>query len=190
MFSKKSHPPRLFQPQRLVIWQLFAHQLAPRLFQPPRLLKRWEYFFKIWILKTLYCTFSRHGKNKFVVGAAIAGAGLLTGNKGITSLGTNVAALGKVIYPKYSKHWLFTVANCVCSKLLNHGLNNGLLFSLFKFFGQKNILNQLENSGLKSRFLFLFNISVLIDIQFNLPEISPFLVCPNGLGEHLFSKII
>merc|ERR1712037_350148 len=35
-----------------------------------------------------------HGKNKFVVGAAIAGAGLLTGNKGITSLGTNVAALG------------------------------------------------------------------------------------------------
>merc|ERR1712129_510633 len=35
-----------------------------------------------------------HGKNKFVVGAAIAGAGLLTGNQQITSLGTNVAALG------------------------------------------------------------------------------------------------
>ena len=28
------------------------------------------------------------------------------------------------------------------------------MFSLFKFFGWKNILNQLENSGLKSRFLF------------------------------------
>ena len=50
----------------------------------------------------------------------------------------------KVIYPKYSKHWLSTVAHtidCVCSKILNHGLNHGLLFSLFKFFGRKNILN-------------------------------------------------
>ena len=25
--------------------------------------------------------------------------------------------------------------DCVCSKILNHGLNHGLLFSLFKFFG-------------------------------------------------------
>ena len=50
----------------------------------------------------------------------------------------------KVIYPKYSKHWLSTVArtiDCVCSKILNHGLNHGLLFSLFKFFGWKNIVN-------------------------------------------------
>ena len=55
----------------------------------------------------------------------------------------------KVIYPKYSKHWLSTVAHtidCVWSKILNHGLNHGLLFSLFKFFGWKNILNLLENS--------------------------------------------
>ena len=31
----------------------------------------------------------------------------------------------KVIYPKFSKHWLSTVAHtidCVCSKILNHGL--------------------------------------------------------------------
>ena len=53
--------------------------------------------------------------------------------------------LTKVIYPKYSKHWLSTVAHtiidCVCSKLLNHGLNHELLFSVFKFFGWKNILN-------------------------------------------------
>ena len=44
----------------------------------------------------------------------------------------------KVIYPKYSKHRLSTVAHtidCVCSKILNHGLTYGLLFSLFKFFG-------------------------------------------------------
>ena len=69
-----------------------------------------------------------------------------------------------IVYPKYSKHWLSTVAHtidCVCSKILNNGLNHGLLFSIFKFFGWKNILNQLENSGLKSRFLSLFSISVL-----------------------------
>jgi hypothetical protein len=40
----------------------------------------------------------------------------------------------KVIYLKYSKHWLCTVAytiDCVCSKMLNHGLNHGLYLSLF-----------------------------------------------------------
>jgi hypothetical protein len=55
----------------------------------------------------------------------------------------------KVIYPKYSKHWPYTVAhtiNWVCSKMLNHGLNHGLLLSLFKFFGWKYILNWI-NSG-------------------------------------------
>merc|ERR1712172_237008 len=35
-----------------------------------------------------------HGKNKFIAGAGIAGLGLLTGNAGITSLGTNLAGLG------------------------------------------------------------------------------------------------
>ena len=37
----------------------------------------------------------------------------------------------KVIYPKYSKHWPYTMAytiDCVCSKILNHGL----FHSLFK----------------------------------------------------------
>ena len=41
----------------------------------------------------------------------------------------------KVIYPKYSKHWLYNVAHtidCLCSKMLNHGLNHGLFLSLFK----------------------------------------------------------
>jgi hypothetical protein len=44
----------------------------------------------------------------------------------------------KVIHPKYSKHWIYTVVHTidyVCSKILNHGLS----FSLFKFFGWKNI---------------------------------------------------
>jgi len=35
-----------------------------------------------------------HGKNKFIAGAGIAGFGLLTGNTGLTSLGTNLAGLG------------------------------------------------------------------------------------------------
>ena len=41
----------------------------------------------------------------------------------------------KVIYTKYSKHWPYTVAHtldCVCSKMLNHGLNHGFFLSLFK----------------------------------------------------------
>ena len=41
----------------------------------------------------------------------------------------------KVIYPKYSKHWHYTVAytiDCVSSKMLNHGLNHGIFLSLFK----------------------------------------------------------
>ena len=39
------------------------------------------------------------------------------------------------IYPKYSKHWPYTVAHtidCVCSKMLNHGLNHWLFLSPFK----------------------------------------------------------
>ena len=42
---------------------------------------------------------------------------------------------GKVMYPKYSKHWPYTVAHtidCVYCKMLNHGLNHGLFLSLFK----------------------------------------------------------
>ena len=30
--------------------------------------------------------------------------------------------------------WHTQLIDCVCSKILNHGLNHGLLFSLFKFF--------------------------------------------------------
>jgi len=35
----------------------------------------------------------------------------------------------------------------------------------------------------------LLNISVLLDVQANLPETSPFFVCPNGFGEYLFSNV-
>ena len=66
-----------------------------------------------------------------------------------------VSPIAKVIYPKNSKHWPSTVAHSidfVCSKVLNHGLNHGLLFSLFKFWGWKNILNN-GKLKIKTRFL-------------------------------------
>ena len=34
-----------------------------------------------------------------------------------------------------------------------------------------------------------FNISVLLDVQANLPETRPFFVRPNGFGEHLFPNV-
>ena len=54
----------------------------------------------------------------------------------------------KVKYPKYSKQCPYTVAHtidCVCSKMLNHGLNHGLFLSLFKLFGWKYILNWINS---------------------------------------------
>ena len=41
----------------------------------------------------------------------------------------------KVIYPKYSKHWTYTVAHtidCGCSKMISHGLNHELFLSLLR----------------------------------------------------------
>ena len=53
-----------------------------------------------------------------------------------TTCGLSTDPLSKVIKTKYSKHWpYYTVAHtidCVCSKMLNHGLNHGLFLSLFK----------------------------------------------------------
>ena len=37
----------------------------------------------------------------------------------------------KVIYTKYSKCWPYII-NCVCIKMLNHGLNHGFFLLLFK----------------------------------------------------------
>ena len=41
----------------------------------------------------------------------------------------------KVIHTKHFKHWPYTVAHtfeCVCSKILNNGLNHGFFLLLFK----------------------------------------------------------
>ena len=54
---------------------------------------------------------------------------------GVQHFGTIFILKAKVIHPKYSKHWPYTLAHtidCVCSKMLNHGLNHGLFLSLFK----------------------------------------------------------
>ena len=47
----------------------------------------------IWFF-SFYFIIVRHGRNKFNAGAGLAVLGLLTGNAGITSLGTNLAGLG------------------------------------------------------------------------------------------------
>ena len=51
----------------------------------------------------------------------------------------------KVIYPKYSKHWPYTLAHtidCVCSKMLNHGLFQSLfkLISCLKHWIVRHVL--------------------------------------------------
>ena len=79
--------------------------------------------------------------------------------------------------------------DCVCSKILNHGLNYGFIIFTFQVIWVKKHSELIENSGLKSRFFTLFNISVLLDVQANLPESSPFFISPNGFVEH-FSKCL
>ena len=95
----------------------------------------------------------------------------------------------------YQGHILTSVPNlhfpgtlnidCACSKILNHGL----LLPHFKFFGSNNYSKLIENSGLKFRFLFCLTFQFYLMVQANLPETSPFFVCPNGFGEHLFSNV-
>ena len=88
-------------------------------------------------------------------------------------------------------NYLSTVAHtidCVCSKILKHGLNHGLLFPLVKFFGWKNHFRLTWKFRIKIWILILFNISILPDVQANLSDTSPFFVCPNGFGEHLFAN--
>ena len=98
----------------------------------------------------------------------------------------------KVRYPKYSKHGLYTVAhtiNWVCYKILNRGLNPGLLFSLFQVFWMKRHFEWTWKFRIEIQIPVLFNILVLLDVQANLPKTSPYFVCPNAFGENLFSYV-
>ena len=56
---------------------------------------------------------------------------------------------------------------------VNHGL---------KVFGQKYILDSMENSSLNLDHL-------LLGVQANLPETSSFFICPNGCAEQLPSVV-
>ena len=67
---------------------------------------------------------------------AAAAASLTQGINGFKTLQPRwtFQPLAKVINSKYSKHWVYTVAHridCVCSKMLNHGLIHGLNHGLF-----------------------------------------------------------
>ena len=57
--------------------------------------------------------------------------------------------------------------DCGCSIKLNHGLNQRLLFSLFKFF-----LDWIENSALKFRLIKCLRFKILHDVQGYVPATS------------------
>ena len=98
----------------------------------------------------------------------------------------------KVIYPKYSKHWPYLLACTIdwdCSKILNHGFNHGFFILFLKLFDWKYILNWIENSGSKFRLLYCFLFYNYLDVKANLPETSPFFICPNGCVEQLSSNV-
>ena len=62
-----------------------------------------------------------------------------------------------------------------------------MIFTFQCFLCEKTTFNlEIQDQNLDS---YLFNTSVLPDVQANLPEKSPFFVCPNGFGEHLFSNV-
>ena len=101
-------------------------------------------------------------------------------------------AVSKVIHPKYSKHWLYTVAHiidCVCSKILNHGLNHGLFLSLFKFFVWK--YSKLNKFRIKrTRMLHCFRSQVFTWNTSYSDRNQPILICPNDCAEQLFVKCL
>ena len=99
----------------------------------------------------------------------------------------------KVIYPKYSKHWPYTLAHtidCVCSKMLNHGLNHGLVISFnFQVFWMK-IHSKLNKFRIKkNRLLYCFRSRVFTWNTNYSARNQPILICPNGCAEQLFSNV-
>ena len=100
---------------------------------------------------------------------------------------------GKVIYTKYSNHWPNSVAHtidCVCSKMLNHGLNHGLFLSLFKFFGWKYIQIEWIQNKRKIYCYTVSDLRFLLKIQAILPETSPFLFAQMAVLSSSFQMFI
>ena len=94
----------------------------------------------------------------------------------------------KVIYPKYSKHWLSTVAHTV-DCVIESWFKSWVIIFTFQVFWVKKHFKLTWKFKIKILIPILFNISVLLDEEANLPETSPFFACPNGFGEHLFWNI-
>ena len=99
----------------------------------------------------------------------------------------------KVIYPKYSKHWPYTVAHIidyVCSKVLNHGLNHGLCFFTFQVFWM--IIHPKLNKFRLKRLdgYIVSDLRFLFKIQAILPETSPFLFAQMTVLSSFFQMFI
>ena len=100
----------------------------------------------------------------------------------------------QVIYPKYSKHWSYTVAHtidCVCSKMLNHGLNHELFLSLFKFFWMKihSKLNRFRINKILDCYI-VSDLRFLLEIQGILPETNPYLSAQMAVLSSFFQMFI
>ena len=66
----------------------------------------------------------------------------------------------------------------------------GCYFLFSSFLGKKTFEINLKIQDQNLDPYFCFDISVLLDVQADFPETSPFFcVCPNGYGEYLFSNV-
>ena len=96
--------------------------------------------------------------------------------------------LTKFIYPKYSKHWLSTLAatiDCDCSELLiKSWFKSWVIIFNFQVFRMKKHSKLTWKSRLKSRFLFC------LIFQFYLIHTLIFFVCSNGFGWAPFYKCL
>jgi hypothetical protein len=96
----------------------------------------------------------------------------------------------KVIYPKYSKHWPYTVAHtidCVWIKMLDHGLNYGLFLSLFKFLHENMYKNKFKIK--RNRLLYCFRFQAFTWNTSYSARNQPIFICPNGCAKQLFSNV-
>ena len=87
-----------------------------------------------WYRSNMYYVYARYIFCKKSAGISFVAFKNWPENRTATWL-IQLLVMGKVIYPKYSKHWPYAVASiidCGCSKMLNHGLNHGFFLSLFK----------------------------------------------------------
>ena len=79
--------------------------------------------------------------------------------------------------------------DCVCSKIIKSCFKSWVIILTFQDFRVEKHFELTWKFRSKIWIPILFNISVLLDVQANLPVSSPFFVCPIGFGELLFSNV-